>query len=105
MPVSDAARVFDALADTTRRTILETLSVEGFGTATQLASELDITRQAVAKHLVILADAGLAASEKVGRETRYQPTLNNLDEVNAWVHQVQQDWQHRLARLATSLEQ
>jgi len=96
--------LFGALADPTRRGILERLSADGATTATQLASELDITRQAVAKHLNVLAGAGLASATKVGREARYEANLNALDEVNQWVETVTSQWTQRAELLAKSLE-
>ena len=57
-----AEQVFSALADPTRRAILATLAAQGPATATDLADRLPITRQAIAKHLVLLADAGLVTS-------------------------------------------
>ena len=57
--------VFVALADSTRRRVLELLAAEGGATATQLAGSFPVTRQAIAKHLQVLADAGLATSEDV----------------------------------------
>src|SRR5688500_2854631 len=60
-----------ALGDPTRRWIVERLSDEAPQTATQLAADLPISRQAVAKHLGSLADAGLVDAVREGRETRY----------------------------------
>ena len=97
--------LFQALADPTRRGILEQLSAHGSSTATQLASQFDITRQAVTKHLNVLAGAGLASSEKVGREARYQAKLDGLDEINNWVAEVTNQWSQRAALLANSLKQ
>ena len=66
--------VFGALADPNRRQVIGYLSERGTATATELTGELPITRQAVAKHLATLADAGLVESERLGRETRYRLT-------------------------------
>ena len=63
----DAGAVFAALADPTRRRIVYELSADGPLTATQLAARVGISRQATSKHLLELADAGLATSERVGR--------------------------------------
>ena len=68
-------QVFGALADPSRRQVIGYLSERGTGTATELTGELPMTRQAVAKHLATLADAGLIESERRGRETRYRLTV------------------------------
>ena len=66
--------VFGALADPSRRQVIGYLSERETATATELTGELPMTRQAVAKHLATLADAGLVESERLGRETRYRLT-------------------------------
>jgi DNA-binding transcriptional ArsR family regulator len=66
--------VFGALADPSRRQVIGYLSERGTATATELTGELPMTRQAVAKHLATLADAGLVESQRQGRETRYRLT-------------------------------
>ena len=76
-----ADAVFAALADPTRRSLLETLSREETVTASRLAIELPISRQAVAKHLGALREAHLVSSERVGRETLYRLHPEPLGEV------------------------
>jgi ArsR family transcriptional regulator, cadmium/lead-responsive transcriptional repressor len=67
-------RVFGALADPSRRQVIGYLATQGTATATELTGELPMTRQAVAKHLATLADAGLVEGVRRGRETRYRLT-------------------------------
>src|SRR5437764_12329366 len=67
-----AVDVFAALADPTRRRVVTELASHETVTATELARTLRVTRQAVAKHLTALAEAGLAAPPRPGRETRYR---------------------------------
>lgn len=67
-------QVFSALADPSRRHVLGFLADHGTATATELTGELPMTRQAVAKHLTTLSDAGLVSSERAGREMRYRLT-------------------------------
>ncbi len=102
--MTDPTDVFAAIADGTRRQIFETLAISGPATATGLAGDLNITRQAVAKHLAILAAAGMANSERIGRETRFEAEPTSLKAVETWIAQVDRDWQHRLAALASSLD-
>lgn len=79
------------------------LAGDGPATATQLASELDISRQAVAKHLYLLADAGLATQARSGRETHFEARPEGLTEVAAWIASTEKQWDARLGRLAKSL--
>jgi DNA-binding transcriptional ArsR family regulator len=91
--------VFAALADPNRRRLLEALSERGPATATELAAELPVTRQAVAKHLGALARAGLVSSERAGRETHYRVTPEPFEDAVAWMARVGGEWDRRLARL------
>jgi DNA-binding transcriptional ArsR family regulator len=96
VPHSD---VFSALADPTRRTVLEEVAARGSATATELAEPLGITRQAVAKHLAVLAGAGLVDPRRAGRETRYRPTPAPMSEAISWMTEVGAQWDERLAAL------
>jgi DNA-binding transcriptional ArsR family regulator len=95
--------VFAALGDPTRREVLEQVATRGDATATELAAALPITRQAVAKHLHVLAGAGLVAPRRAGRETRYAPTPEPLGDAIAWMADLGAQWDGRLARLARSV--
>lgn len=72
----------------------------GGATATELARQLPISRQAVTKHLVQLASAGLVAPTREGRETRYRITPEPLEDAVAWIVQAGGEWDDRLARLS-----
>ena len=96
-------RVFDALADPNRRYVLEALAERDTATATELASELPVTRQAVAKQLAVLADAGLLRARREGRETRYEVTTEPLGEAMQWIVDVGGRWDERLSRLRRHL--
>ena len=91
--------VWAALGDPTRRMILEQVASGGGLTATQLASGLPITRQAVAKHLAVLQEAGLVDGRRAGRELRYVPTPAPLGEAIGWMTAVGARWDDRLAAL------
>jgi len=95
--------VFAALGDPNRRFLLQTLSERGQATATELATELPVTRQAVTKHLGALARAGLVESERAGRETIYRVTPQPLEDAIAWMARVGGEWDERLARLRRHL--
>ena len=92
-------RVFDALADPNRRYVVEALAQRGTATATELASELQVTRQAVAKHFAALSEAGLVESRREGRETRYELTPQPLAGAVDWMVDVGGEWDARLRRL------
>jgi len=99
---AEVEAVLAALGDPTRRRTFELLAEHGPTTATVLAPMLNISRQAVAKHLVVLADGGLALSERVGRETRYRVVPARLDLVVAWSDRTRALWSRRLDRLGGS---
>ncbi len=91
--------VFTALADPTRRRMIETLASGEAATATGLARGLPITRQAVAKHLGALRDARLVSADRVGRETRYRLEPQPLADAARWIAAVGGEWDSRLADL------
>lgn len=95
-----AAAVFDALGDATRRDVLAAVGRTGPVTATELAADRPVSRQAIVKHLQILGAAGLVQAEKVGREQRYTVTTARLDDAGRWMASVGDAWDRRLAKLA-----
>jgi ArsR family transcriptional regulator, cadmium/lead-responsive transcriptional repressor len=98
-----ADAVFAALADPTRRRMIEILAGRPTETATGFAAELPITRQAVAKHLATLRRARLVRAARSGRETRYSLDGEPLAGVSGWVALVGAEWDARLERLERTL--
>lgn len=97
--------VFLALADPTRRLIIQRLVEEEAATATRLAAGLSITRQAVTKHLNVLVEAGLLASQVKGRERQYRLRPEPLQEIAGWIAQLEAAWNVRLDALREHLMQ
>jgi DNA-binding transcriptional ArsR family regulator len=96
----DLGALFAALADPTRRQVIRSLSGAEPVTASGLAAELPITRQAIAKHLGALERAGLVEPHREGRETRYRLTPEPLDGAIAWMEEVGARWDRSLAKLS-----
>ncbi|MFE2267634.1 ArsR/SmtB family transcription factor [Streptomyces lavendulae] len=88
--------VLVALADPIRREVLTVLAREGGATSTSLAASLPITRQAVAKHLAVLARAGLVRAHRAGREVSYEADLQPLRRTTRWMDTLTAQWEHRL---------
>jgi DNA-binding transcriptional ArsR family regulator len=91
--------VFAALADPTRRAVVASLTAQDEVTASGLAAELPMSRQAVAKHLATLERAGLVEPRRAGRETRYHLTPEPLEDAMAWMAEAGGAWDARLSRL------
>ena len=97
--MSDVDAVFSALADSTRREVLSQIDLRGGATATELAADLPVTRQAVAKHLAVLDRVGLVRSTPAGRERRYQVDDAQLARAVAQLASVGSAWDARLQRI------
>jgi DNA-binding transcriptional ArsR family regulator len=97
-----SAEVFAALADPTRRQVIDRLSRRP-ASATELAESLPVTRQAVAKHLATLEEAGLVAGERAGRERRYRLTPGPLADAVSWMAGVGSEWDDRFDALRRHL--
>lgn len=92
--------MFEALADPTRRAVLRAVAEQGPRTATELAGDLPVSRQAIAKHLAVLQAAGLVDAARHGRETRWSATPKPMVEAGAWLGRTGSAWDDRLGRLA-----
>ena len=96
-PVDDD--LWSAIGDPTRRRMLDLLLAGGDGTATTLSEQLPVTRQAVAKHLVVLDRVGLVHATPAGRERRYRVDDAQLTRAVAQLAQVGSAWDARLQRI------
>jgi DNA-binding transcriptional ArsR family regulator len=100
-----AEEVFTALADPSRRAILAALASGGPATATDLAARLPITRQAIAKHLALLADAGLVAAEPgERRRVRYRLRSAPMQVAQQFLAALARDWDSQLDALKDHLD-
>jgi DNA-binding transcriptional ArsR family regulator len=103
----EADALWAAVGDPTRRRLLDSLLALGRASATTLAADLPVTRQAVAKHLAVLARAGLVGGSRQGREVQYTVRPDRLDEVSQAMASVAAGWDRRLGaikRLAEAAE-
>jgi DNA-binding transcriptional ArsR family regulator len=99
-----AEEVFTALADPSRRAILAALASSGPATATDLATRLPITRQAIAKHLALLAEAGLVAAEPgERRRVRYRLRSAPMQVAQQFLAALARDWDSQLDALKDHL--
>jgi DNA-binding transcriptional ArsR family regulator len=104
--VAELDELWSAVGDPTRRRMLNVLLSRGEATATTLAGELPVTRQAVAKHLVVLDRAGLVEGRRQGREMRYAVRPQRLNVATRSMAQLAAEWDARLfaiKRIAESI--
>ncbi len=102
--LAGAAPLFAALGDETRLDLVTRLSMGGPMSITRLTEGTKVTRQAVTKHLRVLAGAGLASGTRVGRQRVWEIDSSRLDEARRWLEHIEGQWDEALARLKTSLE-
>ena len=98
----DVDRVFHALGDSTRRTILERLS-QGPMSVSRLAEPLDVTLAAVVQHLQVLEESGLIRTEKLGRVRTCSIEPSGLSVASEWIGHRRTMWERRLDRLGDLL--
>jgi DNA-binding transcriptional ArsR family regulator len=101
---AEGDELWSAVADPTRRRVLGLLLDRGEATATILAGELPVTRQAVAKHLGVLDRAGLVEGRRRGREMRYAIRAQQLVAATRSMAQVAAEWDARLAAIKRMAE-
>lgn len=97
--------VFDAIADPTRRRLMQMLTEAEEVPLHELTSQFEMGRTAVSKHLTILKEANLVVDRKVGRETRYRLNASPLQEVQDWVAFYSKFWSMNMMRLDQLLKE
>lgn len=102
--VNQAAPLFAALGDETRLALVTRLGQGGPLSIARLTEESRVTRQAVTKHLEVLARAGLVQAERQGRERLWQVNPHRLNEARRYLDQLSKQWDDALGRLAAFVE-
>lgn len=95
--------IFQAIADPTRRAIIAMIALHPM-TPNALAEHFDTTRQAVSKHLKILAECELIKPEHQGREIYYQLEIDKMKEIDKWLEQFKKIWESRFSQLDDLLD-
>ncbi len=103
-PLRNSAPIFAALGDETRLSLIAVLCIGGAMSIAQLTSGTEMTRQAVTKHLRVLADAGLVRDAKVGRERQWEFEATRLEEARRSLEVISQQWDRALNKLKLAVE-
>jgi DNA-binding transcriptional ArsR family regulator len=99
MPEYDDERLLSAIADPSRRRVIDELLMRGEVNQSDLAAQLPFTRQAVAKHLAVLEQTALVTRRRVGREVLFKLDLDRLEVAANAVSRIAARWDHRLAKI------
>ena len=99
-----AAPVFAALGDETRLALVARLGAGGPLSIAQLTEGSDVTRQAITKHLNVLADAGLVRDSWQGRERIWEFDVQRLDDARRYIDEISEQWNRALLRLKSFVE-
>ncbi len=102
--VRDAAPLFFALGDETRLRLLARLSSGGPGSIARLSAKSRVSRQAITKHLEVLADAGLVESRRDGRERIWAFEPKRVSDAHAYLDRISREWDDALSRLKQFVE-
>ncbi|HEY8356490.1 MAG TPA: metalloregulator ArsR/SmtB family transcription factor [Ramlibacter sp.] len=103
-PRADLANVFFALGDATRLRLVAVLCAGGVYSIAQLTANTDLTRQAVTKHLQVLADAGLVKDLRIGRERLWQFDPTQVEEARKSLEAIGRQWEVALDKLKLFVE-
>lgn len=90
--------IFQAVADPTRRAIIALIALQAM-TPNAIAEHFNTSRQAVSKHIQILAECDLLRQEQVGREIYYKLEIDKMKEIDKWLEQFRKIWETRFSQL------
>lgn len=90
--------IFQAIADPTRRAIIALIALQAM-TPNAIAAHFDTSRQAVSKHLRILAECELVTQDQQGREIYYRVEIDKMKEIDEWLEQYRKIWESRFEQL------
>ena len=96
--------IFYAIAEPTRRTIIEILAKKGRLSATDISKKFNMSAPAVSQHLKVLREADIVRVEKQGQKRMYQLNLEKVYEFERWAHEMTKVWNGRFTRLDTLLK-
>lgn len=102
--IRDAAPLFAALGDATRLQVLARLCADGPDSIAGLSEHAHVSRQAITKHLEVLAEAGLVTGSRKGREHIWSFVPERVDDAKSYLDRIGQQWDDALARLAKLVE-
>jgi DNA-binding transcriptional ArsR family regulator len=103
--LTEAAPVFAALGDTTRLQVVARLSADGPLSITRLSEGARVTRQAITKHLHVLADAGLVRDSRQGRERIWELEPGRLEMAHGYLDHISAQWDAAIGRLKAFVEE
>jgi DNA-binding transcriptional ArsR family regulator len=103
--LTEVAPVFAALGDTTRLRVVARLCVDGPLSITRLSEGAEVTRQAITKHLHVLADAGLVRDHRHGRERIWELEPSRLEMAHRCLEQISEQWDAAIGRLKAFVEE
>ncbi len=101
---NEAQELFSALADPTRREIIELLAVNGQMPATEIYNEFEVSHPAVSQHLKVLREVDLVLVEKDAQRHLYSLNPKGIGALEAWLRRTTQHWNDRFAKLDNVLE-
>jgi DNA-binding transcriptional ArsR family regulator len=96
--------IFYAIAEPTRRSIVEMLAKKGRLSATDISDTFSVSAPAISQHLKVLREAGVVNVEKQGQRRIYQLDMERIYEIERWSHNMNRLWNERLDKLGTLLK-